>query len=247
MKYNAKFFRESMPEWKRKKDPVLSKIFYRRISFVCASVFANCGINANTVSNISTVIGLLACVCFAVPNYVCGIVGAILVNIWLILDCTDGNIARSVKMEPFGEFVDAVSSYLLVGLLFNVLGVHTYYMGGVILKKNIIIIVVGAFAASFDSLMRLVYQKYIVVSRDWGIDGKVKLDGSNAGKIDKIRFRVEQEFGMGGILPLAILLASVFRCLDIVLIIWCAYYGCVFLASTLYLLNKAMKTNKRNL
>lgn len=92
--------------------------------------------------------------------------------------------------------------------------------------------------------MRLVYQKYIVVSREWGIEGKVELDGSNAGKIDKIRFRVEQEFGMGGILPLAILLASLFKCLDIVLIIWCVYYGCVFVASTLYLLNKAMKTSK---
>lgn len=246
MRYNAKFFKETMPEWKRKKDPILSKIFYRRISFFFASFFANCGIGANTVSNISTFIGILACVCYAIPNYVFGIIGALLVNLWLILDCTDGNIARSVKAEPFGEFVDAVSSYLLVGLLFNALGVHAYYMGGMFFQRNIIVLVIGAFAASFDSLMRLVYQKYIVVSREWGIEGKVKLDGSNAGKIDKIRFRVEQEFGMGGILPLAILLASVVRCLDVVLCVWCVYYGCVFVASTLYLLSKSMKAGRKN-
>lgn len=238
MKYNVKFFKESMPEWKRKKDPILSKIFYRPVSFACASFFANRGIGANAVSNVSTVIGLVACVLFAFPNYVCGILGAILVNIWLILDCTDGNLARSIKAQPFGEFVDAVSSYLLVGLLFNVLGWHTYQMGGCLLNKNIIVLVIGAFASSFDSLMRLVYQKYIVVSREWGIEGKVALDGSNAGKIDKIRFRVEQEIGMGGILPLVILLASVFRMIDLVVILWSIYYGTVFTATVLYLLVK---------
>lgn len=246
MKYTAKYFKESLPEWKRKKDPVLSKIFYRPLSFGVASMCANRGIGANQVSNFSTLIGLAASVFFMIPNYYSGITGAVLVNIWLILDCTDGNIARSVKQEAFGEFVDAVSSYVLVGLIFNAMGIYVYFQGGIFLYHNIVPIILGAFASSFDSLMRLVYQKYIVVSRDWGIEGKVALDGSNAGKIDKIRFRVEQEIGMGGILPCAILWATIFRCLDIVLVIWCLYYGCVFIATTIYLLYKT-RVIKNNL
>lgn len=244
MKYTAKYFKDSMPEWKRKKDPIVSKIFYRRVSFYFASIFASKGISANTVSNISTIIGVTAVAMYMFPNYICGIIGGILVNLWLILDCTDGNIARSVKPQPYGEFVDAVSSYLLVGLLFNALGWYAYVQGGFLINDNVAVMVIGGFTSSFDSLMRLVYQKYIVISREIGIEGKVAFDGSNSNRIDKIRMRVEQEIGMGGILPILILLASIFNCLDIILLAYCVYYGSVFIATLFYLLRKTMKYAK---
>lgn len=245
-KYNAKYFKENLPEWKRKKDPILSKFFYRKVSFFVSGFFANRGTGANTVSNISTVIGIIACVFMVIPQYWCGIVSAILVNTWLIFDCADGNIARSVKAQPFGEFVDACSSYILCGLLFNAMGLRVFLTGDYVLPiPAVYLTFLGALASSFDSLMRLIYQKYIVVSRDWNVEGKVALDGSNAGKIDKIRIRIDQELNLGGILPLAILLGAILRCLDIVIVLWTIYFLAVFTASTCYLIHKAGKFAKQ--
>lgn len=108
MKYTMKYFKEDMPEWKRKKDPPLSRIFYRPAGFLLAAAFSNAGVSANTVSYISLVEGVLACGLFLPDHYVCRVAGAALVNLWLVLDCTDGCIARSVRAQPFGEFADGI-------------------------------------------------------------------------------------------------------------------------------------------
>lgn len=245
MNYTAKYFKDNLPEWKRKKDPVLSRAFYRPLSFYTASICANRGISANAVSYFSTFIGLLACAFFLVNNHYVNIVGALLVNVWLLLDCTDGNLARSVKKQPYGEFADAISSYILVGVLFNVVGYTVFTSGGFFVSQgNAIIFLLGAFASSADSLMRLIYQKYLVVSNQEGISAQVGQDGSGGGKIDKIRIKVEQEVGLGGILPSVLLVCTIFKCLDIVVIIWFLYYTSVFIATTAFLVNKAIKMGK---
>ena len=133
MKYTAQFFKDNLPEWKRKKDPILSQLFYRRVSFFVSAFFANLDIGANAVSLISVGVAVLACAAF-----IAGwpIVGALLVNLWLIMDCADGNIARSVKKELYGDFVDSMSSYICVGLLFPCLGFVVYRMGGAVFEKT---------------------------------------------------------------------------------------------------------------
>lgn len=242
MHYTSKYFKDNIPEWKRKKDPIFTRIFYRPVSFYTASIFANKGISANSVSYISTIIGIFACLFYLVNNRFFNISGAILINIWLILDCTDGNLARSVKKQPFGEFADAISSYILVGLLFNMIGFSIYKTGGLFIQEgNAYIILLGALASSADSLMRLIYQKYLVVSYESHADTKESKEGSNSGMINKIRIRIDQEIGLGGILPIALLICTLLNCLDIVVIIWFLYYICVFLATTIYFINKVIK------
>lgn len=39
MKYSPKFFHDTMPEWKRKKDPLVARVFHRPISFLFSSFF----------------------------------------------------------------------------------------------------------------------------------------------------------------------------------------------------------------
>lgn len=159
MNYTPKYFKENLPEWKRKKDPILSRIFYRPVSFLFSSLFCHIGWTANMVSYFSALIAIIACVCFV---FGAPIAGAILINIWLILDCSDGNIARSVKKEHYGDFADAMSSYICVGLMFVCIGFNVYQTGGIIFyAESPWIILLGALAGSSDSLMRLIYQKYL--------------------------------------------------------------------------------------
>ncbi len=241
MKYTPRFFKESLPEWKRKKDPVISKLFYRRVSFWTASMFANCGISANSISYFSAMIGIISAICYILNNFKLAVLGAILINIWLILDCTDGNIARSIKAQPMGEFADSVSSYTLVALIFNTMGYYVYHQGGILFPKgSALIILLGALASTFDTLARLIYQKYEITSKEFL---KEKTEDKNS-KLNRLRIRIDAEIGMGGILPLSILLGTIFNFLDIVIVVWCAYYGILCFSSSIYNIFNAIKISQ---
>lgn len=248
MRYTAKFFKEGMPEWKRKKDPILSRLFYRRVAFGVAAFAANIGIFANTVSYFSAIVGVAACLCFLPTNHVAHILGAVLINFWLILDCTDGNLARSVKAQPFGEFADGISSYILVGLMSTMMGVAVYFEGGILVPTGCPwIILIGAIASSSDSLMRLIYQKYKNTEREMADKGIVKIENDvrmDHSQVGNFRVRVEAELGIGGLLPIAILLATIFKALDIIVVYCFLYYGASCLLASLLYVRRAMKHAK---
>ena len=240
MKYTYKYFKDSMPEWKRKKDPILSRIFYRRVAFGLAAFLANHGISANTVSYFSAIIGIVGCICFLPASQVWHILGAIIINFWLILDCTDGNLARSVKSQPFGEFADGISSYIPVGLMGSAMGVAVYREGGIFVHAgHFWIIYIGALASAADTLMRLIYQKYKATEREMAEKGIVTIENdvrTDHSQVGSLRVRIEAELGIGGLLPIAILLASIFKSIDIIVVYCFLYYGtsCVF-ASCIYI------------
>ena len=243
MKYSPKFFKDGLPEWKRKKDPILSRIFYRPISFFFSSFFCEIGWGANAVSYCSAVIALIACGCFiaGLP-----IVGAILVNLWLILDCADGNIARCVAKEKYGDFADSMSSYICVGLMFPSMGYCAYQMGGLLIEPNSAawIMLVGALAGVSDSLMRLIYQKFLNSTYAQGVEVNRSEDPEQESGINRIRMKVDAYISLGGFLPIVTLLAAIFGFLDIVVIAWAVYYIATFIASSLYLVRKTFKANK---
>lgn len=245
MRYTPKYFKDTMPEWKRKKDPPLSRILYRPAGFVLASAFSNAGISANTVSYISILEGIAACALFLPDNYICHIIGAVLVNFWLVLDCTDGCIARSVKAQPFGEFADGISSYIIVALLGPALGIAVYFEGGLLCAPGIPwMIFAGALASCADTLMRLIYQKYKAVELEMAGKGIVEI-GSDLRKdheqVGSLRVRIEQDLGIGGILPLLVLLGAVFHALDLVIFYMLCYYCASCLAVAVIYIRKAVR------
>ena len=247
-KYTPKFFKENMPEWKRKKDPILTRIFYRPLSFVFSSLFANMGITANMVSYSSILIVLISCTLLIIPNFICNIIGAAFVNVWLLSDCIDGNIARSVKKEPFGEFADSVSSYILVALLCTSLGVNAFFNGGIIIPKECMwMVFIGALASTGDTLMRLIYQKYKSTERDLADKGIVKIGydkRKDTSQSTSLLVRIESEFGVGGILPLMVLIGVLAKIMDIVVIYSFAYYFFSCLVMSSKYIFKAIKTTK---
>ena len=225
MKYTIKHFRESFPATHN--TSFLVRHFYRPLSFACASVLANMGISANTVSYAAAVVAVFSSGLFLINNYAAHIIGAIMVNVWLLMDCVDGNLARGVCKQPFGEFADALSSYLLVGLICTTMGVAVYFEGGVLIPAGMPwIIVMGALASSSDSLMRLVYQKYRNEERNMTFQGILRptTDAQKEiGWATRIKVIVNFEFGIGGIIPLFILIAAIFHALDLS-VIYCFFY-----------------------
>lgn len=248
MKYSPKYFKDNMPEWKRKKDPILSRLFYRPMAFVFASICARLGVNANDVSYFSAVVAVVGACLFLPDSYVCHVIGAVVVNFWLILDCTDGNLARSYRRQTFGEFADGISSYILVGLLCTMIGFATYWEGGLLVNAGCpYVILLGALASTSDTLMRLVYQKYKATERELSDEGFIEVEKDSRedhSKVGSLRVRIESELGIGGLLPLAILLATVFNSLDLIVFYCFFYYGLSCCTVLLLYVRKARKRTK---
>ena len=109
---------------------------------------------------------------------------------------------------------------------------HQYFIlrGGGVLDScsNPYFIFAGAIASSCDTLTRLIYQKYQNVARELSDKNIIpahhekRTDHENSGSL---RVRLEQEPGIGGILPLLILLAAIFNALDLIIIYMLLYYG----------------------
>lgn len=248
--YTGRQLRKDMPEWKRKKDCTLCRYFFRSISFYISAWCANRGISANTVSYFSIFIAFAACICFIIPGYWWHVAAAILVNVWYLSDCVDGNIARSVKKQPFGAFADAASSYILVGFLGACLGYSVFTDGGVLLDAGCaLVILVGALGTTSDTMMRLIYQKYKSCERELQDKGVLKVEYDQ--RLDEnatasLLVRLEEWLGIGGYLAFLILVASIFNALDIIVFYCFFYYGGAFVLMTLKYCRKAIKLAKEN-
>lgn len=246
-KYTAKYFRESMPAWKKKKDSFFTKLIYRPLSFYFASFAANRGISANDISYFSAVVAVLACGMFLINSLTFHVIGSLLMMLWIVLDCTDGNLARGVKKMPFGEFADSLSSYILVGLMGNTLGFASYVEGGLLIQAgNPWIILAGAIASSSDTLMRLIHQKYKNVERKLADQKIIEIEEDFRGDQEPpttLKTVIEREFGLGIIMELT-LVASLFKALDLVVLYSLLYFGGAFVVTVFTYVRKAVKRSK---
>lgn len=222
IKYTVQYFHDQLPEWKRKKDPITSRYFYRPLSFYGACFCARLGIDANTVSYISCVVAVMASALFIAQNHVCNIIASVLVNVWLWMDCIDGNLARCVKKQPFGEYADALAGYMLLSFLFFSMGWAAYGEGGLFLEAgNPWIFFIGALTSIWDPLMRLIYQKYNAEQMGL-VERGVMPNETNIvrdhSQIGNWKITVRQLVGIGGLLPLIILLCAIFKVLDLAIL-----------------------------
>lgn len=238
-----------MPEWKRKKDPFIAQVFHRPISFVFSSLFCELGLTPNQVSFISLIIAIVTCLCFAMENKNWYIVGAIMMNLWSVTDSADGNMARSIGSKPYGDFIDATSSYVMVGFIFPVLGVAVYRYGGMFIpEKCIWIVIAGAYASSSDTMARLFFQKMKSNAAEirlgemrrgeLSLEEYIKSEDVYESKAMKFFVRIDAELSMGGWNLVAIILCVIFNCLDIYILFYVLYYPAVFVVMAFYLIKK---------
>lgn len=246
MKYTPKFFKDTMPEWKRKKDPIIARLVHRPISFAFSSMFVEMNLTPNQVSFISLIIAGVSCVLFASGNMVILLFAYFLLNLWSITDSADGNMARSLGGKPYGDFIDATSSYFLYGLMFLPLGYSAYKMGGFFQADTPIIIVLGALAGSFDTMTRLFFQKmknnaYEIKMEQMsqGIIPKEDVTDRSTSVIGRLQSKIDSEFACGGTVHLILLLTCILiRTLDLYIILYFLYNSLTFLASVPYLIKK---------
>jgi phosphatidylglycerophosphate synthase len=113
----------------------LGRLYGRKISPYATWVFARLGWSPNAVTVAFIVCGIAAGVVIAFGGLVTAVVGALLIQAYLIFDCSDGELARwSKRHSATGIYLDGVGHYLgesalLVGLGLRAQG-HVTIAGG---------------------------------------------------------------------------------------------------------------------
>jgi hypothetical protein len=86
----------------------------RNVSYYLAWVFLRLGISANAISVSWLIIGIIASIFLATGNYLNMIVGALLIELCCILDCTDGHVARFTRRTYLGKMIDTLSGIIVM-------------------------------------------------------------------------------------------------------------------------------------
>lgn len=248
-KYRVEDFKASTPEWKRKKETFIGKVLYRPLSYVISCMLANMGVKANSVSYFSILVTIIGCALFVCDNHMCHIIGALFFILWAILDCVDGDMARTIGKQPFGDFADAISCYILQGLMCTTMGVATYHSGGVLFEpSNYLIVFIGSIASTANCLMRLIYQKYLSAEKDLvekGIIKKTEDVWKDKDQVSNFKVKFKETMGVGGIFPFIVLFAVIYNALDIVLLYCLALYGIAFLYTSYGYVKRTVITAKQ--
>ncbi len=85
----------------------------REISLRCDRYLVNTRITPNQLTYLMTVAGALAAPALLVPGITGAVLGVIMVQLYLLLDCVDGEIARWRKQYSMaGVYLDRVAAYL---------------------------------------------------------------------------------------------------------------------------------------
>ena len=199
--------RSSLPAKKNRSDSYWTRWVLRPLSYPISWVFLQWGWSANAVSYLSAIIAILGGLLLSLPYFRFQVLGAILLNLFAVLDCADGNVARVTRTTgPWGAWADALGGYVAyvsallgAGMAAEVIAVtqpqsflclpeFVWPQGGWVF--------LGALAASANLLMRLTYQQYrtLQLERGWGnavskevaSSGGLPSNGYNQGSINTV-------------------------------------------------------------
>ncbi|WP_088290583.1 CDP-alcohol phosphatidyltransferase family protein [Kineosporia sp. A_224] len=94
----------------RPADGLYSTFVVRRLSRRLTPVALRLGMSPNLVTSVSLVVGLLAAGLLTSPAVLPRVLGAVLLQLSLVIDCVDGEIARYARrFTPLGAWLDGVS------------------------------------------------------------------------------------------------------------------------------------------
>ena len=118
-------FKALLGEAKRASDPMWCKFVYRPLSFPAGWLFYKIGIKANSVSFLSILLAFISSFIIVSGSSNEIIFASFIMLSIALLDCIDGNIARARGETGLsGEWIDALSGYIVYALLPVSLGVH---------------------------------------------------------------------------------------------------------------------------
>ncbi len=236
-RYSYKEIKESLTKKKNSRSSLWVRLWVRRASFPLTYLFINTGWTANMVSVLSWIVIAVAAVLLSINNFWVMLAGVILTNLWLVLDCVDGNIARVKKTKTFmGDFFDAVAGYGPFSFTTIGLGFAAYHTSFLFPDSfKLYFLAIAGVAAMANIYMRLVHQKYLtcffVAKKELRELDEITLkDTENKKSFAYIREQIDKNFGVAGLFMPWLFVALFTNTFDIMLLTYSTYYILSFLA-----------------
>ena len=172
----------SLPKKKNSKSSLWVKWIIRKLSFPFTFLFINLGFSAWGASVLSIFVALAGCAALCVDSALWRVVGVVLVELWLVMDCVDGNIARVKKTSsPMGGCIDAFSGYFITAFVFFSVGVAACYSTRFAEHAGLWV-AMGGLSSAFGLLARLIHQKYTYCVLELK---KIEKNGADGKNIEK--------------------------------------------------------------
>ncbi|MFQ3621632.1 MAG: CDP-alcohol phosphatidyltransferase family protein [Spirochaetales bacterium] len=170
--FTIKDLKSSLPPSKNRADSVWTRYVLRPLSYPFSLFFLRLGWSANRVSYFSALVAVIGGLLLCLPSVKLQLLGAMLLNVFAILDCVDGNIARFTHTTgPGGAWADALGGYvaytatLLGAGMASEITSYTLYSSipkivDILWPRGGLWVLLGGVAASCNLLMRLAHQHY---------------------------------------------------------------------------------------
>lgn len=209
---------------KTEKEDLYSTLFCRKVSIYLTKLLLSTSITANQVTLLSIIVGLVAGVLFCFGNYLYTLVGALLLQLWLIVDCVDGEIARYRKTANIsGKYLESMDHYIVHPVIFWCisLGLYNIFQSFFILILGFLVVLFMCWSSIASNLVYAVLvmgssdqQKKIVEEQISKIQKNIR---KKHPKIRHIYNYVRTPFAFLSFVPLVLIVAVI----DILLINWC--------------------------
>ncbi|MDR1931829.1 MAG: CDP-alcohol phosphatidyltransferase family protein [Spirochaetales bacterium] len=158
MKYSLKDVTASLTPEKHSADGFWTRCVLRPLSYPVAWLALRCALSPNTVSWTGVFFAVAGAVLFGLAGGVFRWAGIAGFFIFSVLDCVDGNMARTIKKpSPWGAWTDTVSGYIVYTAALLSLGVAAERAGGFDGPVGLCIFL-GGFSAAANMLMRAAVQ-----------------------------------------------------------------------------------------
>lgn len=242
--YSYKTIVDSLPVKKNSKSSFWVKMLVRKISFPITWVFINLQCSSWTVSVLSVFVAIFGSLFLCINSEMIRIIGVVLVEFWLVLDCVDGNIARVKRTcSGFGEFIDALSGYYVTGFVFIGIGVAAYNTTTYFSDISYWHIVLGAVTAIAGLLARIIHQKYtyVVTVIEGSVNAISEDEVNNKKDVQYLRSRIDKELGISGLFMPFLIVACIWHVYDIMGFFYCLFQVVGLIGVTVYYSLKAKR------
>lgn len=237
--------KSTFPDEKKKVESLYGRIIpVRQMSYLVTLPLLRLNVTAFQASIISMFIALIACLLIALPFSVTRVIGVILVPIWHIFDCVDGNIARYTKTaSDFGSAVDAICGYFITSFLPLSLGIASYNIQNNYLNlPPVLYVIAGGLASISFTLMKLIHQKYafsakLVEEKTGQYIEKGEHQYTLTG-FHKLRKIFEVEFGIVGLPMFVLWLCPVLNLYHLLTVYYCLFFCASLVLITVFYLKK---------
>jgi phosphatidylglycerophosphate synthase len=123
--------RKQTPLYALQDSTLVSWIFSARISPLFTAIFVKYGVRPNSITILMILSGLLGAALFAVDNVFVKVAGYIFIQLWFVMDCSDGEVARMTKdFSKYGTEMDYLAHVLThpafqISFLFSAIQLYT--------------------------------------------------------------------------------------------------------------------------